>query len=214
MSVTLGWSNFAKGRHSKGKGYSYSSLSDEDVVRLTLHNWDERLPGQGEVGLDRKIIVPIKNSMLHLPSAVPAEPHFYCGSALLQEGMILQSDVHRRQEGEDLFIKTVANNALAQEYNDALHESDHSPLAVPEAAHFVNVVCYSAEALLENGGERTTDDDWEIVCIIASPIEKEPMHPLAMARNFLEKPGGTKSEYTAQEFAEAIYYWSQRVSVE
>lgn len=193
--VTLGWSNFAKGRHRKGKGYSYSSLSDEDVVRLTLHNWDHRLPGQGEVGVDRKVVVPLKNSMLNLPSAIPGDPHFYCGSALLTEGMKLEAEPFRRQEGEDLFIKTLA------------------PGANPEAANFVNVVCYSAEALLENDGERTTDDDWEIVCIIASPVEKEPMHPLAMARNFLEKAGGTKSEYTAQEFAEAIYYWSQRVSV-
>jgi hypothetical protein len=36
------------------------------------------------------------------------------------------------------------------------------------------------------------------------------MHPLAMARNQLEKPGGTKGEYTAQQYAEAIWFHSQK----
>jgi len=29
----------------------------------------------------------------------------------------------------------------------------------------------------------------------------------------LEKKGGTKSVYTAMEFAEAVYYWSQRIKI-
>jgi hypothetical protein len=33
---------------------------------------------------------------------------------------------------------------------------------------------------------------------------------MAMARNFLVLPGGTKAEYTAAQFAEAIIYWSTR----
>ena len=36
------------------------------------------------------------------------------------------------------------------------------------------------------------------------------MTPMAMARNFLALPGGTKAEYTAAQFAEAIIYWSTR----
>ena len=39
------------------------------------------------------------------------------------------------------------------------------------------------------------------------------MPPVTMARNMLEKEGGTKSVYTAEEFAEAIYYWSQRIRI-
>jgi hypothetical protein len=34
------------------------------------------------------------------------------------------------------------------------------------------------------------------------------MNPLAMARNFLEKPGGTKTFYSSKCFAESVYYWS------
>ena len=73
---------------------------------------------------------------------------------------------------------------------------------------------YSAAALTENEGKRSGDFDWEIVAIIASPVETEPMNPLTMARNFLEKPGGTFCEYTAREFAEAVYYWSCRAGLE
>lgn len=113
----------------------------------------------------------------------------------LQAGMLLKSKVTCRQDGEDLFVETTTNES-----------------SVP--AKFANVVLYSAEALEENGGSRATDANWEVVCLIGSDVEVEPMHPLAMARNMLEKPGGTKSDYSAQEFAESIYYWSQRVKVE
>ncbi len=41
-----------------------------------------------------------------------------------------------------------------------------------------------------------------------------PMHPLTMARNYLVKKGGTKGRYTAAQFAEAIWYWSQHSQVD
>jgi hypothetical protein len=63
---------------------------------------------------------------------------------------------------------------------------------------------------LENGGTRTTDDEWEIVCLLASENEKEPMPPLTMARNYLAMAGGTKSVYTADEFAQAIWHHSTK----
>ena len=56
-----------------------------------------------------------------------------------------------------------------------------------------------------------TDCEWELVSINARPTpEPEPLTPDTMARNFLELPGGTKADYTAEEFARAILYWSCR----
>ena len=75
---------------------------------------------------------------------------------------------------------------------------------------FASVVLYTADTLLENGGKRSTDAEWEVVALIAGPVEVEPMDPLTMARNMLEKPGGTFCEYSAQEFAESIWYWAAR----
>lgn len=76
------------------------------------------------------------------------------------------------------------------------------------AAKVVEVVLYRRDVL---GKEATTPDaDWEIISVNARPtLHVEPMTPMAMARNFLELPGGTRVEYTAEEFARAIIYWSQ-----
>jgi hypothetical protein len=66
-----------------------------------------------------------------------------------------------------------------------------------------------------NTGNRNRGTDifagWEIISINARATEQEePMDPLTMARNFLVKTGGTKGVYSAEQFAESIWYWSQR----
>jgi len=191
--LNIGWSKFALDRHLEGTGNSFfrlltHRLSPQDmVIERVKQNWDKAYPGQGETGLDRKIVVPVD----------PAG--FFLSTTALREDLPVRAEVVRRQPGEDPYVELYVDadeaKALGIDYEPAL---------------FANIVLYSAEALLENGGERTTDCDWEIVCVLASNVEKESMPPLTMARNFLEKPGGTKSFYTAQEFAEAIYDKSQR----
>jgi len=127
---------------------------------------------------------------------VPCPPEcFACATVLVKRNTKLSARLENRQAGEDAHIRVTATGE-------------------PESARFADVVLYSAAALLENQGTRSGDFDWEIVAIVAAPVEDEPMNPLTMARNFLEKPGGTYCEYTAREFAEAIYYWSQRAGLE
>ena len=110
----------------------------------------------------------------------------------LRKGMVLDAEVAQRQEDEDLYAKVFA-------------------LADPDPVVKVEIVLYSRAALTENVNE--SSGDWEIVAILAKTNEYEPMSPLAMARNMLEKPGGTKSIYNAEELSQSIYFWSQRVSV-
>ena len=81
-----------------------------------------------------------------------------------------------------------------------------------QPAKHVKIVLYRKD-VLEEGNERTTGADWEVVSINAELDENVPMHPLTMARNFLVKKGGTKGNYYAQEFAEAVWYWSQHCMV-
>jgi hypothetical protein len=127
---------------------------------------------------------------------VPCPPErFACATVLVGRKTPLSARLENRQAGEDAHIRVTAAGK-------------------PEAARFADLVLYSAAALTENEGKRSGDFDWEIVAIIASPVETEPMNPLTMARNFLEKPGGTFCEYTAREFAEAVYYWSRRAGLE
>lgn len=123
---------------------------------------------------------------------VPVEPAGFVGATVLvDESTPLHARFDRRQPGEAGFVRVTA-------------EGEREP--VRHAA----VVLYSAATLLENGGARSTGCDWEIVCLLAGPREVEPMDPLTMARNFLQEAGGTFADYTAREFAEAIWYWSRR----
>ena len=104
----------------------------------------------------------------------------------------MKASLEKRQAHEDAYVQV------------------RSPGPRETAAH-AGAVLYSAETLLENDGRRSGDVQWEVVCILASATENEPMDPLTMARNYLEKPGGTFADYSARDFAEAIWYWRRRV---
>jgi len=194
---TIGWSNFALKNSVRGTGQSYSILTASQVVEMVRANWELRTPGDGEGDCrDRKVLVPVPN--------MGNEPLFFCPPKVkLIAGMPVQAQVAVRpgQEntGEKPHVETWISAENAQNYD-----------LIETPASLVNVVCYSAAALLENGGERSTDCEWEIVTILATPGEPEPMHPLTMARNFLGLAGGTKSVYTAEEFARSIEFHSNK----
>jgi hypothetical protein len=63
---------------------------------------------------------------------------------------------------------------------------------------------------MENN-ENSTNDDWELISIHAIPkgIKKIPMGPVTMMRNQLEKPGGTKANFTSKEWADSIQFWQE-----
>ena len=75
---------------------------------------------------------------------------------------------------------------------------------------YVDIVLYRNDVLAENN-ENSTNCQWEIISINGR-IEygEEPMNPLTMARNFLKLKGGTKGDFTAEDFAKSIIYWSKR----
>lgn len=195
--MTVGWSDFALKRHKKGNGYSYSNLNyggkpiKDEVCSLVLAHWKDAVPGDGETDLSRKVLVPVPAQDFFCPdraSVVGVDPR-----------MPINAHLTTRQDGEDPFVETWVWE------DDAL---TCSALLITPAVR-VKIVCYSADALLENDGERTTPCSWEIVSLNCDDgKESPPMPPLTMARNMLEKPGGTKSEYTAQEFADAVYWHS------
>ncbi len=127
---------------------------------------------------------------------VPVDPTgFVSNTVRVSEDTVLHAAYDRRQAHEEGFVRVTAAGER-------------------EPARFASVVMYSAETLLENGGARSGDYDWEVVCLIAGPKAIEPMDPLTMARNMLEKPGGTYCAYTAEQFAESIWYWSGRAAAE
>lgn len=181
---SIGWSKFATDQHKKGTGNSYFTLTPKKVLQVVMKSWDLRIPGKGETDLSRKVVVPLASPV-----------GFFIPVVKLVEGLPVKAMVVTRQPGEDPYVEKYIDASDAERLN-----------LQPTAASYVNIVCYSADALLENNGTRSTDCDWEIVAVLASQQKTEPMHPLTMARNMLGKAGGTLSVYSAQEFAEAIYY--------
>ncbi|MBN2170691.1 MAG: DUF3228 family protein [Candidatus Krumholzibacteriota bacterium] len=127
---------------------------------------------------------------------VDLPPERFVGATVrVDETTPLRARFTRRQPEEDGFVEVRARGPR-------------------EPARYAMVVLYSAAALLENDGRRSGDCDWEIVSIQAGPLRDEPMRPLTMARNFLGKPGGTPCRYTAEQFAEAVWYWSARAGAD
>ena len=126
---------------------------------------------------------------------VPLPPErFVCATVRVGENTPLHARFTRRRDHEDGYVEFSAEGPR-------------------EPARHAAVVLYGAETLLENGGARSTDCDWEIVCVTASPTADEPMDPLTMARNMLARAGGTPCRYTAEQFAEAVWYWRDRVKI-
>ncbi len=122
-----------------------------------------------------------------------AADRFVGNTVLVNEETTLHAHLDRRQKDEDAFIRVTAEGPR-------------------EPVEFASVVLYSAATLQENGGTRSGEYHWEVVCLVAGPLEIEPLDPMTMARNFLEKPGGTYAAYSTQDFAEAIYFWSCRAT--
>ena len=118
---------------------------------------------------------------------------FVCSTVLVEEDTPLTAELVRRQPHEEPYIRVLADGPR-------------------EAAAHASVVLYSAATLEENGGARSGEFDWEVVALVAGPVADEPMDPLTMARNMLARPGGTPCAYTAEQFAEAVWYWSCRAA--
>lgn len=107
----------------------------------------------------------------------------------LTEETKMSANYAPRRIGEDPFIRVSAK-------------------AKKQPAKYAQVVLYRHDVLDENN-ERETDAEWEIVAIKARVTEEEePMDPYTMARNFLHLKGGTKGDFTAEQFAKSIVYWN------
>jgi hypothetical protein len=181
--MKIGWSNFALEQNKENKKFK---LHPKNLLGLVRNNWQHRQPGQGRKDLTQVVVVPILTPNLH--------KMFNSSWAHINDAKRIVGKVVKRQPHEDPFV-------------------DIRGTGKPLKVQFAKVVLYSTETLLENDGERSGDYDWEIVAILTGPWENEPMTPLTMARNYLQKPGGTFAPYTPKEFAESIYFWSQFIRV-
>lgn len=119
---------------------------------------------------------------------IPNDGRFFSAVTPLTLDTLLTAKFAARRPGEDPFITV---NALG-----------------PKAPGKLAVAVMYQHGVLEPK-DRSSDADYELVSLnVLLTEEPEPMHPVAMARNFLGLAGGSKSVYSAEEFAKAIVYWA------
>lgn len=125
---------------------------------------------------------------------VPVPPaNFFTTTVPIRPDSKLRANFSRRRAHEEPYLSVMSEGK-----------------AMP--ANYAKVVVYSKETLAENS-ERSIDTDWEVVSLIASPVENEPMNPVTMMRNMKGKPGGSQVNYSAQELVDAIDFWSKHTKV-
>lgn len=119
--------------------------------------------------------------------SVPVEPQgFFSALVTLQAGDRLVGEYAARQEGEEPRKGTfaVAGQKLP--------------------AKSVNVILYN-HAVLAEKNEQSSECEWEIISVNASPTEGEtPIPPGALIANHLELSGGTATNMTDAEFVTAL----------
>lgn len=128
---------------------------------------------------------------------VPAEG-FFSSVIQLQAGDKLHGEFKARRDGEEP-RKTL--HAVGQK--------------IP--AKSVDVVLYS-KAVLAEGKENSTDADWEIVSINASPEAGDlPIMPDTLMANHFKLSGGTATNMSDSEFVAAlrqsVLYWKDKALV-
>lgn len=137
--------------------------------------------------------IPVNDAKTILRVPVPAAG-FWSAIRPVEPGEELTTTFEPRRPGEEPVMRTIARGKKAP-------------------AKHVEIILYHRDAL---GDEASTPADWEVVSINPSPIDGPiPMDPITMARNQLEKVGGTFQKlYSPQEWADAAWFWAQHVSVQ
>ena len=196
---TIGWSKFALERHTKKIAATQFPWPSELLLKLVRKHWNKRIPGQGRTDLNKVVIVPIQENEIDLDVLFTTS---WVHIKNLKPENYIKGKLVSRQAGEDPYIEISAWSGGP--WNTSLSEK----------VKYAKVVLYSADTLLENSGTRSTSCDWEVVAILGGPWSNEPMTPLTMARNYLQKDGGTFSPYTAEQFAESIYFWKDYIKAD
>ncbi len=182
----IGVTDFARRQTPESK-YNHFEGSWEELTQLVTAHWEARRISTHNSGV---ALVPMPPEQL---------ARFYTSIVTISESTPLRAEFAPRVPGEAPFVQISA------------------PGAQKMLAQRVDIIVYSHETLAQDGdAPPTREADFYIVSINAyASLAEEPMHPMTMARNFLGLKGGTQPEtpYTAEEFAQAIVYWSRHARI-
>jgi len=116
--------------------------------------------------------------------------HFICPFVKIDETTALKAKIIRRRPEEGPYIQ--------------LRALSGTPLKTGS----VDLILYHHDVLAETN-EHTSDTDWELISFHAIPegIHNMQMGPVTMMRNQLQLTGGTKANYTSEEWAKSVHFW-------
>ena len=177
---TVGVNEFVK-RQQKNTGKTYSLLTFDEIA---LHAQEQLNKKKFKEGYrDGVIIINVENNLIE---------KFICPFVKIDHNTILKAEVSKRRENEDHYIRIKAKNGASLK------------------AGSVEIILYRKDVLKETN-ENTTDADWELISFHAVPqgIDIMPMGPVTMMRNQLQLTGGTKGNYSADEWAKSVKFWQQ-----
>ena len=174
-------------RQTKSSGKTYSEELSFDF--FAKYAQKKLLNDEFIVGYRPEVrIVKLENKYVH---------KVFCPYVRITKHTKLSAKLVKRRESEDSYIKIRALNGNLVDTGS------------------VDLILYRHDILLENN-ENTTNADWELISINALPegVESMPMGPITMMRNQLELNGGTKAEYSSDEWAESVRFWQTYAPIE
>jgi len=178
LENNVGVNDFVK-RQQKNTGKTYSTLSFEEI---SSHASQQLKKNNFKNGYrDGVIIVNVDQTLVH---------KFICPFVKINNKTILQAEIAKRRPDEEHYIRIKAKNGKELETGK------------------VELILYRSDVLKETN-EQTTNCNWELISFHAIPkgVESLPMGAITMMRNQLQLKGGTKGEYSSQEWANSVYFW-------
>ena len=174
-------------RQIKGSGKTYSkSLSFEEIA---IDAELQMIKGHFKEGYRDGVRIVIGSETLL--------NKFVCPFVKIDSSTELKSKSVSRQKGEESYIQIRAKSGI------------------PVEAGRIEYILYRHDVLAENN-EQSSNEAWELISIHAIPkgIKKLPIGPVTMMRNQLELKGGTKAEYTSDEWADSVRFWQQYAALD
>ena len=174
-------------RQIKGSGKTYSeSLSFE---KIAIDAESQMIKGHFKEGYRDGVRIVIGSETLL--------NKFVCPFVKIDSSTELKSKSVSRQKGEESYIQIRAKSGI------------------PVEVGRIEYILYRHDVLAENN-EQSSNEAWELISIHAIPkgIKKLPIGPVTMMRNQLELKGGTKAEYTSDEWADSVRFWQQYAALE
>ena len=185
-SRTVKVNEFVK-RQIKGSGKTYSrSMTFNEIAKHAEKQMEKNFYKEGYRKGVR--IVQVAKDLIS---------DFICPYVKINQNTRLVSKLVKRQSFEEPYIQTRALNGTL----------------IP--AGKVELILYSNEVLKENN-ENSTNADWELISINSVPkgVSDLPIGPITMMRNQLNLDGGTKADYSSQEWAKSVNFYQKYIALE